>query len=396
MTKLLLHLFIREGGDPSNAEVRNRYGKLAGLVGIVSNTFLFLIKMLAGILSGSVAIIADSVNNLSDSSSSVITIIGFKIAGKPADEKHPYGHARSEYISGLMVSILIVFIGLQLILSSVDKILHPSAVSFDWLSITILAVSIAVKLWQCLFYRRVGSIICSKTMTATSTDSLNDVVSTAAVLLSVLVAKYTGWDLDGYMGLLVAAFILYSGVRLILDTLNPLLGVAPDDELVQTIEDKIKSYHGVIGLHDLVIHNYGYGRCFASVHVEVPNTQSLVDSHDQMDNIERDFSNDLGIHLVIHTDPVIIDDEETNRCRELVKKLVHSIDPELSMHDFRMVSGTTHTNLIFDLEVPPAYKIADDELRRMFEEMLTAIDETYYAVITIDRSYLSTTMRKKV
>ena len=221
MTKLLLYLFMKDSGSAEKAEVRNRYGKLAGFVGIVSNIFLFLIKLLIGILSNSVAIIADSINNLSDSSSSVITIVGFKMAGKPADEKHPYGHARSEYISSLIVSILIVFIGFQLVMSSVDKILHPEDVYFDWITIAVLVISILIKLWQCLFYRKIGSIIHSDTMKATSTDSLNDVVTTSAVLLSVIIAKFTSWNLDGYMGLLVAVFILYSGIRLILDTLNP-------------------------------------------------------------------------------------------------------------------------------------------------------------------------------
>lgn len=394
MTRLLARLFVKDYGQTDRPTVRAGYGKLAGAVGIVTNILLFGFKLLAGILSGSVAIIADSVNNLSDSCSSIITIVGFKMAEKPADKEHPYGHARSEYVSGLIVSIIIVTIGVQLGISSVEKTITPSGVSFSWLTITILVLSILVKFWQSFFYRSIGRKIDSKTLIATAADSRNDVLSTAAVLLSVLIMRFTEIDIDGYIGLLVAVFIIYSGIRLVVDMISPLLGSMPEETLVRKIREKLLSYDGVLGIHDLVIHSYGYGRCFASVHVEVANTESLVDSHDRMDNIERDFACDMDIQLVIHTDPVILDDEAVNQTRLLVNRLVKSIDETLSTHDFRMVTGATHTNLIFDIEVPTEYPLSDDELRHIFERLLAAIDETYRAIITIDRSYIPSTKKR--
>lgn len=391
MTGLILRFFVKDDGGGLNAAKRQRYGKVASFTGIVTNLLLFLMKITVGFLFGSIAIVADAVNNLSDSSSSLITLIGFKMSSKPADEQHPYGHARSEYISGFIVSIVILFLGFQLFMTSFQKIWNPDPVQFSYLSVGVLGASILLKLWQGRFYKTVAKRIDSAALTATATDSMNDVITTSAVLLSLLVAKFTGWEIDAYMGVLVAGFIIYSGIRSIIETLNPLLGAAPDQALVRGIGEKIKSYGGVLGFHDLVVHNYGPDRCFASVHVEVPNTDDIMDSHDLIDNIERDFEADLNIHLVIHLDPVVVDDERTNLLRAAVEEIVAEIGPELSMHDFRFVSGATHSNLIFDIAVPPGYKTSDPELREQIDQEVKRLDGTYFTVITVDRSYTSTT-----
>lgn len=397
MTKLLIRLFIKNSDDVKSEKVRGAYGKLASVVGIVSNFFLFAIKMLAGLLFHSISISADAVNNLSDASSSVITLAGFKLAERPADEQHPYGHARYEYISGLVVSFFILLLGVELIKTSFDKILHPEEVVFSWLSVAVLLVSILLKLWQSVFNKTLGKIIHSTALEATSTDSRNDVISTSAVLLATLIAHFTGLNLDGYMGLAVAVFILVSGIQLVRETLNPLLGAAPDNELVDKIQQKIMSYDGVLGLHDLVIHNYGPERCFATVHIEVSAKEDILKSHDMIDNIERDFFTDLNIHLVGHLDPIVTDDEKTNALLSQTKKALKEIDPNLTMHDFRIVSGHTHTNLIFDVVVPPRYPMTDNELRQKIAEKIAAFPDgdTYYGVITIDRSYVSTTNRNE-
>ena len=391
MTRFLLKLFVKDADGVLTATKRQRYGKVASCIGIVTNLLLFLMKVTAGLLFNSIAIVADAINNLSDSSSSLITLIGFKMSSKPADDKHPYGHARSEYISGFIVSIVIVFLGLQLLLTSVEKIWNPEPVQFSWLSVAILSVSILLKFWQGRFYKTVSKKIGSSALEATATDSINDVITTGAVLLSLFVAHFSGWQIDAYMGVLVAGFIIYSGVRSIIETLTPLLGAAPDEGLVCEIGEKIKSYDGVIGYHDLVVHNYGPDRCFASVHVEVPNTDDMMESHDLIDNIEREFVQKLNIHLVIHMDPVVVDDALTNELRAVVTEIVKETDPSLSMHDFRFVAGATHSNLIFDVAVPPSYKMCDDELRECIDKKVKELNQNYYTVITIDRSYISTT-----
>ena len=391
MTGLILRWFAKDNGGPPDAAMRQRFGKVASLTGILTNLLLFGMKVAVGFLFGSIAIIADAVNNLSDSSSSLITLIGFKMSAKPADEQHPYGHARSEYISGFIVSIVILFLGFQLFLTSFQKIWEPEPVQFSVITVVVLAASILLKLWQGRFYKTVAKRIHSGALEATATDSLNDVFTTAAVLLSLLVAHFTGWQIDAYMGVLVAGFTIYSGIRSIIETLNPLLGCAPDKELVRTIGDKIKSYDGVMGYHDLVVHNYGPDQCFASVHVEVPNTGDIMESHDLIDNIERDFNIELNIHLVIHLDPVVVDDALTNELRAAVSDIVAEIGPELSMHDFRFVSGATHSNLIFDVAVPPAYCLSDSELRERIDREVKKLSQNYYTVITVDRSYTSTT-----
>ncbi len=388
MTNLLIKLFVKDNQNISDFRVRERYGKFAGMVGIASNLLLFLIKITVGMLFHSIAIIADAINNLSDSGSSLITLIGFKISGKPADAKHPYGHARMEYISGLIVSFIILVLGLQLIKSSVDKIIHPQAAQFSMISIGVLVVAILIKLWQCKFYREIGRIIDSTTLIATSTDSRNDILATAAVLVAAIVTRLTGFNLDGYMGVTVAVFILVTGVRLVMDTTSPLLGTAPTKELVDSIYKKILSYDNVIGLHDLVVHSYGVNQCFASVHCEVPAGQDIMVSHDIIDNIERDFLKDQGIHLVIHLDPIVTDDAKTNELKAVVKNLIERISPEISMHDFRVVWGLSHSNLIFDVVVPFDFRWSDDELIKLIEDGIYMIDTTYRLVITIDHNYV--------
>lgn len=391
MTRILIKLFVKDQGGTLSAAKRQRYGKTASCVGIATNLLLFAMKAAAGLLFNSVSILADAVNNLSDSSSSLITLIGFKVAAKPADDKHPYGHARSEYISGFIVSIIIIYLGLQFLLTSAEKIWKPEPTQFSWLSVAVLGISILLKLWQGRFYKAIAKRIDSPALEAAAADSLNDVATTGAVLFSLFIALFTGWQIDAYMGILVAGFIIYSGIRSIVETLNPLLGAAPDQNLVRQISEKIKSCEGVIGCHDLVVHSYGPERCFASVHVEVPNTGDIMESHDLIDNIERDFLQTMGIYLVIHLDPVVVDDALTNELRAVVTEIVGEIDPGLSMHDFRFINGPTHSNLIFDVAVPPSYKTGDDELRELIDQKIKELNPSYYTVITIDRSYISTT-----
>ena len=388
MTDLLIKWFVKDHQNFSNFQVRERYGKFAGMVGIVSNFLLFLIKIAVGMLFNSIAIIADAVNNLSDSGSSLVTLLGFKISGKPADAEHPYGHARMEYLSGLTVSFLILFLGIQLIQSSVAKIIHPQAVQFSVVSIFALVVSILIKLWQYLFYQKVGKIIDSTTLIATSVDSRNDILATSAVLAAAALSRLTGFNLDGYMGAAVAIFIMVSGVKLIMDTSNPLLGMAPTKELVDSINQKILSYDHIIGLHDLTVHSYGAAQCFASVHCEVSAGQDIMVSHDLIDDIERDFLKNDGIHLVIHLDPVVTDDPKTNQLKAEVEKLMGEITPEISMHDFRVVWGVSHSNLIFDVVVPFDFRWSDAELIGIIGEKIHQIDARYHSVITVDHSYL--------
>lgn len=388
MTNLLIRLFIKDYRNVADAKVRGRYGNLSGLVGIITNLLLFAAKITVGLVFHSIAIVADAVNNLSDSASSVVTLVGFKISGKPADEKHPFGHARMEYIAGLIVSIIILILGWQLAQSSFDKILHPEEVTFSWVTIGVLAGSILVKLWQCLFYKKMGKAISSTTLSATATDSLNDVIATSAILVSMVVSYFVRFNLDGYMGMVVAVVIAITGVRLIMDTVSPLLGVAPPKELVDEIYQRIMSYDGIIGLHDLNVHSYGPSHWFATVHCEVDAKKDIMLSHDIVDNIERDFLDHPGIHLVIHLDPVVTDDEKTNRVKKQVVEVVQSIHPRLSIHDFRVVWGASHSNLIFDVVAPFGIGIPDQDLKKKIDEKVRELDPSYRTVLMIDHNYV--------
>lgn len=386
MIEFLIRRFVPDWQQVQRTDVRERYGTLAAAVGILSNIFLCIIKGLIGLFSGSIAVTADAVNNLSDAGSSVITLLAFKIAGKPADEEHPYGHARMEYISGMAVSFIIILLGLELMGSSFEKILHPEEVGVSALTYLVLIVSIAVKLWQGMFNRSLGKRISSEALQATAADSLNDVFSTGAVLLSTLVYQFTAIPIDGWVGMLVAIFITVSGVKLIMETGSPLLGQAPDPQMVRELEEKITAYDGVIGIHDLQVHNYGPGRVFATVHAEVPANRDILVSHDIIDNIEREVGHEMNLNLVIHMDPVVTDDERLNQLHAQVQQIVAGIDSDLSMHDFRAVFGPTHTNLVFDVVVPPGFSLSDSELSRRIEQQVQTLG-SYFCVITVDHNY---------
>lgn len=386
MTDLILRIFVRDHKNTEDPAVRDKCGRVAGAVGIVTNFLLFLMKIIVGTVFHSVSVTADAVNNLTDSGSSVVTLIGFKMAGKPADEKHPFGHARIEYLSGVIVSFIVIFLGLQLGMSSIEKIITPEENALTPVALVVLVISILAKLWQCLFYRKVGRMIKSESVEATSKDSRNDVIATSVVLLGAVITMLTGVNLDGYMGAAVALFIVFSGVQLTISTADPLLGQAPEGELVQTITEKMLSYPGIIGMHDLAVHNYGVGRCFASAHCEVDAKNDILVSHDLIDNIERDFSRDLGIHMVIHLDPVIVGDARTDALHRKVQSLVTALYPTVTIHDFRVIWGVTHSNIVFDAAVPFAVKDSDAAITQKLEAEIQKLDPDYRTVVTIDRS----------
>jgi cation diffusion facilitator family transporter len=388
MFDFLIRRFVKDYQNTNDVKVRERYGKFAGIVGIITNILLFIMKIITGVVFHSIAIIADAINNLSDSGSSIVTLVGFKMAGKPADKEHPYGHARIEYLSGLIVSFVILIVGLQLAQNSFDKVLHPTDAEFSLLTIVILIISVFIKVWQCVFYKKVGKQIHSTTLEATAADSMNDVFSTLAVLAGILITFFTGFNLDGYMGLVVAVLIMITGVKLIIDTSNPLLGLAPSKEFVDEIYAKIMSYDGILGLHDLNVHNYGPMRCFASVHCEVPAGQNIMVSHEIIDTIERDFLAEKGIHLVVHLDPIITDDARTNQLKTAVKEMMKAISPEISMHDFRVVWGVNHSNVIFDICIPYGFSISDEELHQLLTEKINEMNPAYFLVLTIDHDYV--------
>ena len=384
MTKLLLRLFVKNYENSADMAVRASVGKLAGATGIVCNIILFLMKLLAGLLAGSVAIIADAVNNLSDASSSVVTLLGFRLAQMPADEDHPYGHARYEYLSGLMVAVLILVIGVELVKSSVGKIIHPEAIDFSLITVGILVASVLVKLWMSMFFGTLGKRINSLTLQATSVDSRNDVVSTIAVLAGCLVGYIFHVNIDGYVGLLVALFILYSGVNIVRETISPLLGEQADEELVKKIKMLVYSHEAVLNVHDLLIHDYGPGRCFASIHAEVSARLDPMEVHDILDEIECAVLDKLNVHLVIHYDPVLPDDDEWAEMSNMMGEIIKEVAPEVSMHCFRMVGGAKQKNLVFDLMVPYDSKKTNTELKREIDQKLLARNKHYGTIIRFD------------
>jgi cation diffusion facilitator family transporter len=392
MINFIIKSFIRDYENVNDSAVREAYGKLGSIVGILANIVLSFSKIAIGYMFNSISITADGVNNLSDAGSSIITFIGFKMSGKPADKDHPFGHARIEYLTGLVVGAIIVLLGIELVKSSFGKIINPEATMFSWAMVFVLSLSILIKLWLSFFNLKLADKISSATMRATAMDSRNDVISTAAVLVSIFISKYTGFEIDGYMGVLVALFIIYSGFSILKDILNPLLGEMPDDDFIEKIEKKILSYEGIENIHDLVVHNYGPNKYFATVHAEVDAREDILKSHDMIDNIERDFAKELDINLVIHLDPVITDDKEINQLKEMTKGIVKNVNTNLTIHDFRVVKGDTHTNLIFDVVVPAGFNLKSSELVKRIEKDIKAIDEKYYAVVTVDRSYISTYM----
>ena len=387
MTSYIIKRFIPDFDNTKSPAVRAAYGKLAGIVGIVCNLFLFAAKIIIGMLSSSVSITADAVNNLSDATSSIISLIGFKLSDKPADAEHPYGHGRYEYIAALTISAFIILIGFELLKSSVEKILHPESVSFGIPAVIVLVMSILLKAWMAGFNKKSGKKINSNTLIATSADCKNDVLTTFAILIASLVSHFTKLELDGIAGTVVAIYILIGGAKLILETLDPLLGSPPTAEYVKHISDKIMSYDGVIGMHDLMVHDYGPCRKFASVHVEMAAEDDPIDSHDIIDNIEQDFLREEKLNLIIHYDPILTKDPITNDIRKQVDLKVKEINESLSIHDLRVVPGNTHTNLVFDCVCPHGVKIEKAELKKMISQKVREINSSYNSVITIDDSF---------
>ncbi len=387
MRKLLIRIFVTNYENINDSKVRESYGKLAGIVGIASNAFLCIMKISLGLFVNSIAIIADGINNLTDAASSIITFIGFKLSAMPEDEEHPYGHARIEYITGMIVSMLIILLGAKLLMSSIDKVIHPDPLEFNIVIVFVLLLSIGVKVWQSRFNMKIGETIKSTALKATGTDSRNDVIATSAVLLGILIGKATGLQLDGYLGCLVALFIIYSGIQLVRETSGPLLGQAPDPELVKEIQERIQSYGGVLGLHDLAVHNYGPGKIFASVHIEVDAHDDFIASHDLIDNIERELSRQMNLHLVVHMDPVDTKDPTTILLKNRINEIIKPIEGIQGMHDLRIVPGVTHSNIIFDLVLTPNCPLNEKELSDILERKVKEIDESFYLVITFDREY---------
>ncbi len=386
MVKFLMKAGLPKGLAPSEPKVRSAAGRLSGIVGIICNLALFGAKFLIGTVSGSVSITADAMNNLSDASSSLVTFIGFKLAEKPADEDHPYGHARFEYLSGLAVAVMIILIGFELGKTSVNKILHPTAVAFSIPLVLVLALSIGIKLWLSLFNTRLGKYIDSTAILATAADSRNDCISTGAVLLAALIEHFTHWHIDGYMGLGVAAFILYSGWTLAKDTISPLLGESASPELQKQIAALVKQEEAVLGYHDLMVHDYGPGQRFGSLHVEMDQTLDALWCHELIDNLERKCLAALGVHLSIHYDPVVVGDPVVDETRECICNLLKQQDERLSLHDFRMVKGAGHTNLVFDINIPHELAGQEKAIQKGLENALAeARQGKYYLVITFDR-----------
>ena len=380
MISLLARFFCKSDGK-SPAQLRTAYGILCGAVGIGLNLLLFLGKFFAGTLSGSVAITADAFNNLSDAGSSVVTLLGFRIAAKAPDPGHPFGHGRAEYLSGLAVSMLILLMGVELAKESLNKILHPALVEFSWLVIGILAVSICVKLYMAMYNRSLGKKLSAPALLAAAADSLGDCMSTSAVLVATLIGHYFQLPVDGWVGILGALFIFKGGIDAAKDTIDPLLGKPPTPEFVKEIEDLVMAHKEISGIHDLVVHDYGPGRVMISLHAEVPATGSVMTIHDAIDNIEQELHRKLGCEAVIHMDPIATDDSTTVVLRNKITELAHCIDPALSIHDFRMVPGPTHTNLIFDVVTPFGFRLEDAEVARQLRALIRTFDSHYVPVI---------------
>lgn len=388
MIELLAGKLIPDCENVKSAEVRQKYGVLCGAVGIIFNLLLCVAKFVAGSITGSVAIVADATNNLSDAGSSVVMMIGFKLAGKKPNPEHPFGHGRIEYITGLIVSGAIILMSVELIKSSFDKIIHPTPVDYSSMAIIILAVSIAVKLYMYGYNKKIAAKLSSAAMNATAMDSFTDSIATAVVMLAAFIGQSTGVSVDGYCGMLLALFVFYAGFSSAKDTLSPLLGCPPDREFVEQIEKFVVSNEGIIGIHDLVVHDYGPGRSMISLHAEVPANANIVEIHDTIDNIEQRLYDVLGIHATIHMDPVVVDDLTTNRMKRLSYLIAKSVDEKLTIHDFRMVQGPTHTNFIFDVVLPYDVKMTEEEVKSAIEQKIRDLPGEHYAVIKIDRPYV--------
>lgn len=390
MINWLCKIFIKDYQNTNSKEVRTRYGNMASVVGILSNFILFGLKLFIGLITGAISIVADAINNLADMGSSIVTLIGFKLSSKPADKEHPFGHERIEYITGLIVSIMIIIIGFTLGKSSVDKIINPDPLDSSLILVTsiTLVIAIFIKLWQSLFNYKIGKRINSVALIATSKDSRNDVISTSGVLLGIILSNFVfNFNLDGYIGLCVSIFIFISGIKLIKETTDPLIGVAPDKELVKTITDDILNYEGVFGIHDLVCHMYGQTKLFMTIHVEVDARRNLLESHDLIDTIEKEIKEKYNIELSIHMDPIEMDNEELNKLNVIIKSTLKELDSSLSMHDLRMVKGYTHTNIIFDVLIPFDTKISKEKIFNTLLNKAKEVDSLYELVINFDVDY---------
>ena len=389
MVKLLIRLFIKDRENVEDPGVREAYGTLAGILGMALNVVLFAIKYFAGVITGSIAIAADAVNNLSDAGSSLVMLFGFKLAGKKPHSDHPFGHGRWEYIAGLFVSLLIIMMGFSLARDSVMKIFYPEPGAFSWVSAAILGVSVLVKLYMSFYNRQLAKKIDSVSMKATATDSLSDACATLVVLGSMIVGHFTGFAIDGYTGALVSLMILWAGISAARDTISPLLGNPPDRKLVDRIYSIVRSCDMVTGVHDLVIHDYGAGRRMISLHAEVPVNGDILATHDAIDLIERQLCEELNCHAVIHMDPVAVDDGRVTDMRCKVIEAIHrELDAGISVHDFRMVEGPTHTNLVFDAVVPYELRMESKDARARIEEIVRGMEGNYFAVVTIDDSFI--------
>lgn len=395
MIKLLAKIFIKDSQNTADSKVRVAYGYLCGAVGIALNILLFAGKIIAGTISGSVAVTADAFNNLSDAGSSIISLIGFRLASQKPDPHHPFGHGRFEYIASLIISIIIVLMGFELGKSSFEKIVAPQAVEYSAVTFAVLGASVLVKLYMFFYNNSVGKKIDSATMRATAMDSISDAVSTGAVLISAVIAMFTNLALDGWMGLVVAVFIMVTGFKSAKETIDSLLGTPPSPEFVKQIEDMALQYDDIIGVHDMIVHNYGPGRTFVSLHAEVPSDGDIVAIHDTVDNAEREIAKELGCLVTIHMDPVDVHDEHTAQLREKVSEIIKQINPDITFHDFRVVSGPTHTNLIFDIVSPMDCGLSDQELADTIADKIHQCNESYFAVINVDKDFASYQATKK-
>lgn len=389
MTEFLVHRFIKNETDYKNEKVRGAYGTLSSVVGIICNVILFLLKYAMGTLANSISIVSDGFNNLSDAASCIVTLIGYRVAGKPADKGHPFGHGRMEYLISLVISAVILVVGVNLFTSSLDKVIHPKQLVFDWVVLLSLIFSILLKLWMSRFNHSLGKKIDSSAMLATSKDSANDVIATFATVIALVASAFTSLPMDGIMGIVVSGFVLWSGFGIIKETVDLLLGQPADPELVKKLKKKILSYDGILGVHDFILHNYGPGNMIGSVHVEVPGNGNIFEIHDLIDRIERTIHEEEGIVMTIHMDPVVLDDAFVNECRDMIGRILREMDAKLSLHDFRVVTGPTHTNLIFDIVVPYDCKLKEKEIEEKIQTELDKKEGTWYLVLTFDRDFVA-------
>ncbi len=387
MTKLLVSKFIKDYDNVKNPKVREAYGLLSSWVGIVCNVLLFIAKFAIGTLANSISIISDGFNNLSDCASCVVTMFGYKMAAKPADKDHPFGHGRMEYLTSLIIAMVIMVVGVELFTGSVDKIIHPDKVSFSIIAVVALVLSILIKLWMGLFNKKLGNAVESSVMLATSKDSLNDVLATAATLVALVSSVFTDAPIDGVMGVVVSVMILISGFGIVKETVDELLGQPASPEIVEALKELVDECSYSLGMHDLIIHSYGPGNLIGSVHIEVDGKENIMDIHDAIDELERNIYDELGIRMTIHMDPVETDNENLKLCKDMIEVILNEVDSELHFHDFRMVAGPSHTNLIFDVVVPHGCKLSDGEIKEAIDEKLIMREKKYYTVITFEKSY---------